>query len=96
MSEPESGKTRIELDGKKMTVMTSHQIYGVAKEELEVEYNGSPITIACNYKALADFLKVAGGRKIEFVVNSQGSPMLLKILNDDNYIYISMPLKLHE
>lgn len=96
MSDPDSGKTKLEIDGKKMTVQTSHPIYGVAMQEVAIEYNGTPINIACNYKALSDFLKVVNGKKIEFVINSQGSPMLFKLLNDDNYIYISMPLKLHD
>jgi len=96
MSDPDTKKIKIELDENRMTIVSSHPIYGVAKEEVEIEYKGTPIAIACNYQALADFLKVVNGKRIEFVINSQGSPMLLKTIGDDNYIYISMPLKLYE
>ncbi len=96
MSDPDTGKTKLELSENKITILTSHPIYGVAKEEMEIEYKGAAITIACNYKAIADFLKVTHGKRIEFVINSQGSPMLFKTIGDENYIYISMPLKLYE
>jgi DNA polymerase III sliding clamp (beta) subunit (PCNA family) len=96
MSDPETGKTKIEFSDNKMTITTTHPIYGIAKEEMDIDYKGSAITVMCNYKAIADFLKVTSGRRIEFVINSQGSPMLFKAIGDENYIYISMPLKLYE
>lgn len=96
MSDPDSGRTKIEVSEKKMTVQTSNQIYGVAKEEIEIKYKGAPISVAFNYKALVDYLKVVSGKKIEFVINSQSSPLMMKVIGDDNYTYISMPLKLND
>lgn len=96
MSDPETGKTKFELSENKLTILTTHPIYGVAREELTIDYKGTPITIMCNYKAIVDFLKVTQGKRIEFVINSQGSPMLFKTIGDENFIYISMPLKLYE
>ncbi len=96
MSDPDSGKTKIEIGDNKMTIITTHPIYGVAKEEISIDYKGSSLTIAFNNKSISDFLKVAGGKEIEFVINSQSSPLMMKVLGDDNYTYIAMPLKLYE
>ncbi len=96
MSDPDSGKTKVEIDGNKMTISTSHPIYGLAKEQLEVEYKGSAISMAFNYKSLTDYLKVVNGKKIEFVINSQSSPLMFQVIGDDNYTYIAMPLKLYD
>jgi DNA polymerase III subunit beta len=96
MSDPDSGKTKIEMEAGKMTIQTSHPIYGIAKQEIPIDYEGSPLAVTFNYKAVTDYLKVVHGKRIEFVVNSQSSPMLMKTEKDDNYIYIAMPLKLYE
>lgn len=96
MSDPDSGRTKVEVNEKKMTVQTSNQIYGVAKEEIEIKYKGSAISVAFNYKAIVDYLKVVGAKKIEFVINSQSSPLMMKVIGDDNYTYICMPLKLND
>lgn len=96
MSDPDTGRTKIEIDAKKMTVQTSNQIYGVAKEEIEIQYKGSPISVAFNYKAIVDFLKVVSGKKIEFVINSQSSPLMMQVIGDEHFTYISMPLKLND
>jgi DNA polymerase-3 subunit beta len=94
MSDPETCKARAEVEGEKMVISTVHPIYGVAKEEIPVEYNGAPISIAFHYKAVADFLKVINNKKIDFVINSQSSPLLFRVTNDDNFVYISMPLRM--
>jgi len=96
MCDSDTGKTTLELTANKMAFHTLHPIYGMSKHEIDVEYSGNPITVAFNYKAMVEFLKVLGGKKMEFVLNSQSSPMLLKAEGDDNYVYISMPLKLHD
>lgn len=94
MSDPDTGKTKLELTGGKMVLSAQHSVYGIAREELTpIEYSGSEISVYLNYKHLLDFLKVARGRNIEFTINSQSSPMVFKIIGDDDYTYIDMPLR---
>lgn len=96
MCDADTGKTTVEIEGNRMTFHTSHPIYGAGKHEIEVEYSGNPLTLAFNYRNMVEFFKFIGGKPVEFIVNSQSSPMLLKAKGDDNYMYISMPLKLYE
>jgi len=96
MSDPDTGIIIFNIDNNIMKIYTSHNILGEAKEIINIEYKGSPITISVNHKSLTDFLRTVLGKDIEFVINSQVSPVLLKSINDDNYIYICMPIKIHD
>lgn len=96
MSDPDSGKVKVEIGDNRMKLSTFHPIHGAARNEIDIDYKGSPITIAFSHKAIGDFLKVVSGRKIEMVINSQSSPILMRTLNDENYIYVTMPMKLNE
>lgn len=96
MTDTETSRVKIEFNDNKIIVSTSHAIYGLAHQELEIKYNGSPITVAINYHAISDFLKVVKGKQVEIVINSQSSPLLLKTINDDSFMYITMPMKLND
>ncbi len=96
MSDPDSGKVKVELDTNRMKLSTFHPIHGAARNEIEIDYKGSPITIAFSHRAIGDFLKVVAGKKIEMVINSQSSPILMRTINDENYLYVTMPMKLNE
>lgn len=96
MTDAETSRVKIEFNDNKIIVSTSHAIYGLAHQELEIKYNGSPITVAINYHAISDFLKVVKGKQVEIVINSQSSPLLLKTINDDSFMYITMPMKLND
>lgn len=94
MSDPDSGKIKVEFATNKVIVSTRHPIHGLARQELELEYNGNDIAIAINYRSLADFLKVVSGKKVQIIINSQSSPLLLYTVDDQNYKYVTMPMKL--
>jgi len=94
MTDAETGKIKIEVGDKKAVISTTHLIYGVAKQEIELEFSGTTITIAINYRSIYDFLKVVKSKEIEMTLNSQSSPVLLKPIKDDNYMYITMPMKI--
>ena len=96
ISDPDSGKIKLEFLPGKIVVSTTHPIYGVAKQTADVEYDGANIAVAVNYRSLYDFLKVVSNRKVDLIVNSQSSPLLLKPNDDDNFLYVSMPMKLND
>lgn len=96
ISDPESGKIKLTLSNNTLSISTAHPIYGEARQDVDVEYKGSEISIAINFRSLIDYLKVVAGRKIEMVVNSQSSPVMLKVIGDDQFVYITMPMKLND
>lgn len=94
MSDPDSGKIKMEFSSNSILVTTSHPVYGVARYEMECDYSGTEIAIALNYRSLSEYTKVVSGKTIKIVINSQSSPLLLRPENDDNYLYVTMPMKL--
>lgn len=97
MADPETKRIKLEIKEGKMIISSQHPVYGEAREELELlEYEGSEIFVYANYKHLLDFLNVAGERNVDFTINSQGSPMVFRIVGEENYTYIDMPLRSYE
>jgi len=66
---------------------------GSATESLEVSPEGEPIEIAFNAKYLLDVLKIAGGGKVKFHLKSALSPVMVKLLDDNDYTYILTPIR---
>ncbi len=93
MSDPDTCKIHLEVAHSTLTLSATHPIYGLAKQEVAVEYDGEDIGVSINYKALADFLKFIAGKEAEITINSKSSPLLLKTINDDHYLYVTMPMK---
>lgn len=93
MADSDSNKVTLELKGSILTLSAHHSVYGLAKQEVEVEYSGEDISVSVNYKALSDFLKFVSTKQVEMTINSKSSPLLLKDVNDDHYLYITMPVK---
>ncbi len=66
---------------------------GSATESLEVSPEGEPIEIAFNAKYLLDVLKIAGGGKVKFHLKSPLSPVMVKLMDDNDYTYILTPIR---
>ena len=66
---------------------------GRATESLEVSPEGEPIEIAFNAKYLLDVLKIAGGGKVKFHLKSPLSPVMVKLMDDNDYTYILTPIR---
>ena len=96
MSDPESGKILLELSSGLIKLSTSHPIYGVAHQEIAVEYEGDDITIAINHLHVSALLKVLSGKKIRMIINSQSSALVFNCVGDDNFIYLTMPMKVRD
>lgn len=93
MTDSDSNKVSLELKGSTLTLSAHHSVYGLATEEIEVEYSGEDISVSVNYKSLSSFLKFVSSKEIEMVINSKTSPLLLKAVGDDDYLYLTMPIK---
>ncbi len=96
ISDPESGKIKLTMKDNNLGISTAHPIYGIAHQDVAIEYKGAEISIAINYKSLIDYLKVVSGKKIQMVINSQSSPVVLNVIGDDQFVYITMPMKLND
>ncbi len=62
----------------------------------EAETKGEPIKIAFNLKFLIDFLSRAGSDKIKIEFLRPESPTVFKMINNDDFLHIIMPIRVQE
>lgn len=86
---------RLQLDGQKLELTTINPDVGEAAEEIDVEYDGSPVGVGFNARYLIDVLSVLPAEKpIELSLNDEVSPGVVRSVGDADYCYIVMPMRL--
>lgn len=92
-----SGVFDVKLDFKTnqgdLTVTSSSSQTGENISNLSMEKNGEGAEIILNYKYLLDGLQNIGSDYVVFEISESGNPCLIKPENDDNYIYLIMPIR---
>ncbi|MGL5955598.1 MAG: DNA polymerase III subunit beta, partial [Brevinema sp.] len=95
MADNESGRVKLDVEGMQL-VISGGTVHGNSSDSVEVEEligSEEVASIAVNHKALTDFLRNIQGKKVLISVNSSGSPILLKPAGENDYEYITMPMK---
>ncbi|HBE05277.1 MAG TPA: DNA polymerase III subunit beta, partial [Firmicutes bacterium] len=69
---------------------------GDAYEEIEAAIEGPDLEIGFNGKFLIDFLKVTDSETVRMSFNGARTPVLMDTQDDENYLYVVMPLLLSE
>ncbi|MGH9691707.1 MAG: DNA polymerase III subunit beta [Candidatus Acidiferrales bacterium] len=79
-----------------LEISASSPEYGEAKEAIEKEFNGEPITIGFNAQYLLDFLSAAADGDISFELKDEQSAGQLRPLGDEStrYRYVVMPMRI--
>lgn len=86
---------RLQLDSQKLELTTINPDVGEAAEEIEVEYDGSPVGVGFNARYLIDVLAILpADKRIELGLNDEVSPGVLRPVDDADYCYIVMPMRL--
>lgn len=78
----------------KMEITSSNPDLGDAKEEIEVDYNGNDFKIGFNAKYIQDVLQSMDDDEIDFEINDQLSPGLMRPHNDQSYTCVVMPMRI--
>ena len=65
----------------------------VAREEIEVDYDGDLI-IAFNAKYVQDILGILSAPKIEMALNEALSPGLFREFENEDYLFVVMPMRI--
>jgi len=85
---------KMEVEENKIILTSQNADFGSAKDELEVEYTGDPLTLGFNCRYFIDTLQVMEGEIIEACINSNESPCLISSDDDKGFLSIIMPMKL--
>ena len=67
---------------------------GNSEDEIDVKYMSEPLTIAFNYKFVLEFLKIVESDEIMIQLNTPLSATVFAPCNDEDYIYLIMPVQI--
>jgi len=67
---------------------------GTAKEEIKVDYTGADMDVGFNANYMLDILNVVEEEKVEMILLDESSPGEIHPLEDKNYYFIIMPMKI--
>ena len=84
----------LNLSAGKMEISSNNPELGDAKEEIEVEYGGNDMKIGFNAKYITDILNSMNQAKVDFELNDQTSPGLVRPHNDTSYTCVIMPMRI--
>ncbi|PIS09950.1 MAG: DNA polymerase III subunit beta [Bdellovibrio sp. CG10_big_fil_rev_8_21_14_0_10_47_8] len=78
----------------KMEIASNNPELGDAKEEIEVGYDGKDMKIGFNAKYITDVLNAINDEEVDFEINDQLSPGLMRPHNDTSYTCVVMPMRI--
>jgi len=94
LSAERSRAIRFELTDGKLSLSSNNPDLGGAKEELDVDYAGTPLAIAFNARYLMDAVGACGGKEVRFAFRDPLSPTLLSPTDDEDSLAVVMPMRL--
>ncbi len=78
----------------RLEITSNNPELGDAKEEMDIEYSGPDLKIGFNARYIEDVLKNIEQDKIEFELNDQLSPGVVKAHGTNEYINVVMPMRI--
>ncbi|GIL17188.1 MAG: DNA polymerase III subunit beta [Oligoflexia bacterium] len=84
----------LSLTNGKMEIASNNPELGDAKEEIEVGYTGKDMKIGFNAKYIQDILGAISADEVDFEINDQLSPGLVRPHNDSTYTCVVMPMRI--
>lgn len=75
-----------------VTLSTQNTEIGMAKEDVAVEFKGTPFTISFNGRYISDILRHSTGDNIHFFLKQNG-PVVIRQDNNPNYTYVVTPVR---
>jgi DNA polymerase-3 subunit beta len=77
-----------------MEISSSNPELGEAREELEIDYAGEPLTSRFNARYLIDVLSVLGDAEVELLFRDELSPAIMRPAGDVGFLSVIMPMRL--
>jgi len=86
---------KLHFEHGRLELSASNPEQGEASEDIEVAYDGAPLSIGFNARYLTDVLSVHGeGDVIEIALTDEVGPAVLRASQDPEYTYVVMPMRL--
>ena len=94
MVDEKSGIVKFNFTENKLEMMADTPESGKSKDEMDILYSGEDILIAFNNRFLLDFFKNIDSEDMIVCMNTNLSATVIKPDNDEDYIYLVMPVQI--
>ena len=84
---------KMNVENNLITLKATHADMGEATEEMEVDYNSTPLEIGFNARYLLDITSQIKSGEAVFEVKDGASPSIIKNSDDDSVLYVIMPMR---
>ena len=84
---------RLSIADNRMTLSVNNPDSGSASEEIEVDYDSTPIEIGFNARYLLDITGQIEGKEVRFLLSDAGSPTIIEDTEDSRTLYVLMPMR---
>jgi len=85
---------KLKIHASQLIITANTQDLGQAYEEVDLEEPGQSLDISFNAKYLLDALSCMSGPEILFELSNPVNPGIIRPSNDEDYIYVIMPVRL--
>lgn len=85
---------RLEIDKDVLFLSANNPDLGEAREELDIAYDGAPLTIGFNFRYLMDALQVIPDDQIQFELTDELSPGVLRGVGSEGSQSVIMPMRI--
>ena len=93
MSRERTNAVRLDLEDTKITLISMNPDIGEAREELEAQYKGEPMSVGYNARYLMDILQAMEGESVSLELQEPLSPTLLLEADNEDYKCVVMPMR---
>jgi DNA polymerase III subunit beta len=94
MSSDKTQGVKVALEQGTLRISSDNPDLGEAREELEVKFDQSPVTIGFNARYLIDLLSQMGTEKVRLELNGELDPGVLRPVDGDDYLGVVMPMRI--
>jgi len=96
LADQRSHAVKLSVSGEGVEISASSPEYGEAKESIEKDYKGDPISIGFNSSYMLDFLSAAADGPVSIELKDEQSAGQMRPLADESYRYryVIMPMRI--
>ncbi len=93
LSVERSRAVKLELTSGQLCLSSNNPDLGDAREEIDVDFDGEPLSIAFNARYLMDAVAVVGSKEVKLSFKNALSPALLRPTDDEDSLAVVMPMR---
>ncbi|MEZ4315832.1 MAG: DNA polymerase III subunit beta [Polyangiaceae bacterium] len=94
MAPEKTSTVRVELNGHRLTLTADNPDRGVARQEIEIEYDGEPLTAGFNARYLIEVLEAIATDKVHLDFQGELDPCVVRPVDGPDFLGVVMPMRI--